>query len=249
MTEPKPAANERTHPGGLPVHSSFDRETHVHNCEITERTNEPLIVSIQTGLNPAVVIMQRTQAGGMNVYDAKWEANTPANIFGRNTVIPLLKERHLRMLQAKFFMLVFPHPGKLDKPSEVSATSQIYSALGNEFSGKILFAPTNLLHPRIAATERFFNPPPVMSLADGRRTLNICPENALLLIAALEKDYHYPVDAAGVQVSDLPARCHPAYEVATAFQYGCLIADQGETFGCSLNDIARYPSAMLPTPG
>ena len=249
MTTPKPTTSQHFHPGGLPVHSSFDHDTHVHDSEMTERTNEPLVVSIQTGLNPAVVIMQRTQAGGLNIYDARWAANTPANIFGRNTVVPLLKERHLNMLQAKFFMLVLPHPGNPNKPSDVSAASQIYSALDDRFSGKIIFAPTNLLHPRIAATERFFNPPLVMSLVDGRRTLNICPKNALPLIKALEKDYHYPVDAAGVQVSDVPAKFHPAYDVATAFQYGCLIADQGETFGCPLNDIARYPGAVPPVQG
>ena len=215
----------------VPVYASFDEKKHVHDTELTLAANKEgrLIVSIDTGLNPGLVIMEMTPIDRLNVYDAVSKFGMPANMFAEKAVLPLLKSRHkLRHHHGQFYILVTPPENRCDQSDEAAAYN-IYRKL---FGSKVKFAATNLLHPRLAASERFLN-----SLDNnGDSALRICPNNAEPLTKALSVEYHYNVEN-GVP-DDTPATSYPASSLAAAFQYGCLFADNGETFGRKIDEIA-----------
>lgn len=227
----KPLTEISTQCNQVPVHASFDRAKHVHDSELTLATNAEgrLTVSIDTGLNPGLVIMEMTPFDRLNVYDAVSEFGTPANLFAESTVIPLLKFRHkMRYHRGQFDVVVTPLENQCEQSDEAAAYN-IYRKL---FGNKVEFAATNLLHPRLAASERFL----ISTDKNGDPALRICPTNAGPLTETLATGYHYSVEN-GVP-GGTPATSYPASSLAAAFQYGCLFADNGETFGCEIDKIA-----------
>ena len=227
----KSSTKKSPQPKQVPVYASFDKKKHVHDTELTLATNREgrLIVSIDTGLNPGLVIMEMTPINRLNVYDAVSEFGMPANSFAEVAVLRLLRSRHrFRHHRGQFDILVTPPENRCDQSNEAAACN-IYRKL---FGSKVNFAATNLLHPRLAASERFLN-----SLDNnGDSALRICPNNAEPLTKALSVEYHYNVEN-GVP-DDTPPTSYPASSLAAAFQYGCLFADNGETFGREVDKIA-----------
>lgn len=241
--------DEATGKGEL-VYTSYNSSMHVYPyhdpMKMTTHINT-LIAAIETGLNPAVVVMELGNDGVLRVYDAAGKANTPANLFCRDTVIPLLYG-HGHLLDIGACELVLTPPKKKGGQCNAQAAFQIYSAI-EMFKGKVRFAPTNVLQARLAASERFLSSvhPQILSKKRSLRGekptptpgLQICHNNARLLIEAISEKYRYkPID------DDSPKKpvietAHPHSDVVTAFQYGCLFADQGETFGCPLDSVAR----------
>lgn len=215
-----------------PVHRSFDASKHVHNGELKKRASRHLIVGVETGLHPAVVVMERALSNQLMVYDAVY-GDTPAGIFAQDTVLPLLKARHQPMLLRGQFSLVVTPPERHDCDTEASAAARMYDAV-NEFREHVEYAPNNTMQGRLGASERFLRDLIPASPFETGSSLTICPVHARPLIDALSGGYHYPVDADGNQTGDLPASSHPCSDLAAAFHYGCLKADNGETFG--LND-------------
>lgn len=227
----KPSTKKSTQGNQVPVHASFDNEKHMHDTELTLATHAEgrLIVSIDTGLNPGLVIMEMTPIGRLNVYDAVSEFGAPANLFAKNIVVPLLESRHkLRHHHGKFDVIVTPPENRYEQSNEAAAYN-IYHEL---FGSKVKFAATSLLHPRLAASEHFLN-----SNDDNEDpALRICPINARPLMEALAIGYHYSVEN-GVR-SDTPATSYPASSLAAALQYGCLVADNGAIFGREIDKIS-----------
>ena len=233
------------------VYNSYEPTIHVHpqldSMKTTTRTNT-LIVAIETGLNPAVVVMDLQNDGVLRVYDAVGEANTPANLFCNGTVLPLLYRRHGYLLEMGACELVISPPNKKKAQCSARAAFQIYSAI-DMFKDKVSFAPTSVIQARLAASERFLSSvhPQIVS---GRRSLRhekptpkpglqICPYNAQLLIESISEKYRYKTTDNGSSKKPVIETVHPYSDVVTAFQYGCLVADDGDTFGCAVGDVAH----------
>lgn len=233
------------------VYTSYQPTIHVHphpdGMKTTTRTNT-LIVAIETGLNPAVVVMDLLNDGVLRVYDAVSEANTPANLFCKDTVLPLLYRRHGYLLEIGACELVITPPKKKRTECGAWAAFQIYSAI-DILKGKVRFAPTRVMQARLAASERFLSSvhPQIVSerrsLPHEKPTpepgLQICHRNAMLLIEAISEKYRYKVADEGSSKKPVIETVHPYSDVVKAFQYGCLLADNGETFGCAVDDVAR----------
>ena len=221
--------NAQSHHVGRPVHRSFDASRHVNNGELIKRANTHLIVGVETGLHPAVVVMERALRNRLMVYDAVY-GDAAAGIFAQDTVLPLLKARHQPMLLRGQFSLVVTPPERLDCDTEASVAARMYDAV-NEFRGHVKYAPNNTMQGRLGASERFLRDLISDSPFETESSLTICPVHASPLINALSGGFHYPVDSDGNQTGNIPASSHPCSDLAAAFHYGCIEADKGETFG------------------
>lgn len=235
MVLQKQSGSNGSRPSGKPVHRSFDAQKHVHCGELKNHTGTHLIVGVETGLHAAVVVATMTRR--LNVYDAAY-GDAPAGIFAQDTVLPLLKRRYPRMLSSGQFTLVVTPPDQRDCDTEASAAARMYNAL-REFRGHVEYASNNSMQGRLGASERFLSDLMPASPFETGCSLTICPVNASPLIDALSGGYHYPVDADGNQTSDDPANSHPDSDLAAAFHYACLKADNGQTFGRTGDTLAR----------
>ena len=108
-----------------------------------------------------------------------------------------------------------------------------------EFREHVKYASNNTMQGRLGAAERFLNDLGPANPFETESSLTICPVNAAPLIDALSVGYNYPVDIDGNQTSEHPANSHPDSDLAAAFHYGCLEADNGETFGRTDDTMAR----------
>jgi hypothetical protein len=69
-------------------------------------------------------------------------------------------------------------------------------------------------------------------VVDGKYGFMACNEHATSLIQALAGKYRYKINTKGAR-DEKPEKSHPWSDVADAFQYMCLHADGGETFGAA----------------
>ena len=227
---------------GKPVYASFSRTTHVHGQELVpaQNANGMLIVGVDTGLNPACVVGEMTPIGRLQIYDATWREDMPANIFARDVLKPLLVSRHPgRLLNRQFLILVDP-AGNQRSQSDASTAFDAYRAEG--FDGNVKAAASNLLNPRLMASERFIN-----SLdRQGNPALRICPVHAQPLVEAMAGKYRYKVNTLGIK-DDVPEKNHPYSDLADAFQYVCMFADAGNVLAKPTQDMAL--PVMVADPG
>ena len=218
---------------GKPVYPGFSRDLHVHGTEmqVPRDSNNTLLIGVDTGLNPAAVIGEVTPGGRLHVYDATWRADMPANIFARDVLKPLLASRHgWRLAQRNFIIFVDP-AGNQRSQSDASTAFDAYRAAG--FDGNVKAAATNLLNPRLMASERF-----ISSIdRNGKACLRVCPVHAAPLVSALGGKYRYKVNTLGDK-ADLPDKNHPHSDLADAFQYICLFADGGNVLARPTQDAA-----------
>jgi len=86
---------------------------------------------------------------------------------------------------------------------------------------------------RISAVDNYLT-----RVVDGKYGLSIDPTHGTELIQALAGKYRYKINTKGVK-DEKPDKSHPWSDVADAFQYLCLHADGGETFGGSMQEERR----------
>lgn len=207
------------------VHSAFDRNKHVSEGELTSKASGLLIVSIQTGQNPAFVTMEMNPVGRLSVYDAKFAPNTPPEKFYTEGIMPLLKKRHMEYCARGHFVLLIPHD---QNPANMANVwiSQLCVAM-DEFNETFRFIPRDMQIQGLSAADRFMRAPVGMSF-DNMPKLVICSEYACDLIDVLEKGYHYVTNDKGDHV---PGGTDKAISLAAAFHYGCLFAEHRGPLG------------------
>ena len=88
-------------------------------------------------------------------------------------------------------------------------------------------ARTNSIAARIAAVEKYLT-----RVVDGKYGFVVDAQSATSLVQALAGKYRYKINTKGAR-DEKPEKSHPWSDVADAFQYMCLHADGGETFGAS----------------
>jgi hypothetical protein len=86
-------------------------------------------------------------------------------------------------------------------------------------------AKSNAVAARIAAVEKYLT-----RIVDGKPGLVVDAVNGSPLVQALAGKYRYKINTKGAK-DEKPEKSHPWSDVADAFQYLCLHADGGETFG------------------
>jgi len=209
---------------GKPVFTSFKRDTHVAK-EALKPQGGLLIIGVDAGLTPAAVIGQVLYDGRVVVYDAVTSSGMGALRFVREKLKPLLANKFPGF---KSVIIIDPAARQRAQTDE-RTVADIYKAEG--FSVK--YARTNAVVARLSAVDKFLN-----RIVDGKSGVLMCPVGAKDLIVACAGKYRYKVNTKGV-TDESPEKSHPWSDVSDAFQYLCLHADGGETFGTNVGSEKR----------
>ena len=203
---------------GLPVFRSFDRTVHVADAPMKPMySDDPLLIGVDAGLTPAAVIGQVAYDGRLVVYDAKISDGMGALRFVREVIKPLLVNK----FPGRRSMIIIDPAAFQRAQTDERTVADIWRNEGFLVKG----AKTNSVAARIAAVDRFMT-----RVVDGKHGVVIDPEGALPLVQALAGKYRYKINTKGVR-DESPEKSHPWSDVADAFQYMCLHAYGGETFG------------------
>ena len=203
---------------GQPVFRSFDRGSHASTDELTPMYSDaPLIIGVDAGLTPAAVVGTVTHDGRLIVYDAMISDGMGALRFVRERLKPLLANKFPGRRT-----LVIIDPAAFQRvQTDERTVADIYKNEG--FVVKP--ARTNSIAARIAAVEKYLT-----RVVDGKSSFVADSTHALPLVQALAGKYRYKINTKGAR-DEKPEKSHPWSDVADAFQYMCLHADGGETFG------------------
>jgi len=204
---------------GMPVHRSFNRATHVASEEIKPLgySTQGLIIGIDAGLTPAATIGQVMYDGRVVVYNALISEGMGALRFIREKLKPLLVNKF-----PGYPTLIVIDPAAAQRAqTDETTVRDVYRAEGF----KVKFARTNALAARLSAVDKFLT-----RTVDGKAGVLLCPVGAGPLIQALNGKYRYKINTKG-ETDESPEKSHPWSDVSDSFQYLCLHADGGETFG------------------
>lgn len=211
---------------GQPVFRSFSRDQHVSKEALKPlSTSTPLIIGVDAGLTPAAVVAQVLWDGRILVYNALISEDMGALRFVREKLKPLLANKF-----AGYRSIVVIDPAAFQRAQTDERTvADIYKAEGFQVKP----SKTNAITARISAVDKYLT-----RTVDGKSGLLICPEGAASLVQALAGKYRYKVNIKGER-DESPEKSHPWSDVADAFEYACLHADGGETFGNTLQGNER----------
>lgn len=207
---------------GQPVFRAFRRDMHVSKLPLKFNpvSSQPLIVGMDTALNPAVVIGQLGFEGRLQIFDCSHAQGMGALRFTREKLKPLLANKYPG---AKVIVILDPAIRRAD--TDENTVMKIIKAQGLTVKP----ASTNRIAPRIAAVDQFLT-----RTVDGKSGLLIDP-SCDILIKALAGKYRYRIKKPGTvdeQVDeDTPEKLHPWSDIADAMQYLCLHADNGSIMG------------------
>jgi hypothetical protein len=205
---------------GQPVFRSFDRSAHSSDEELTPMfSDSPLLIGIDAGLTPAAVIGSVTHDGRLVVYDSLISDGMGALRFVRERLKPLLSNK---FPGRRAIVIIDPAAFQRVQTDE-RTVADIYKNEG--FVVKP--ARTNSIAARIAAVEKYLT-----RVVDGKYSFVVDGVGASSLVQALAGKYRYKINTKGAR-DEKPEKSHPWSDVADAFQYMCLHADGGETFGAS----------------
>ena len=211
---------------GQPVFKAFDRTAHVAKAPVKPMFVEtPLLIGIDAGLTPAAVIGQLAYDGRLIVYDAMISEDMGALRFIQEKLKPLLVNK----FPGRQAMIIIDPAAFQRVQTDERTVADIYKSEGFMLKP----ARTNAITARLAAVEKFMT-----RVVDGKYGLTIDPDDAVPLIHALAGKYRYKINTKGVK-DEKPEKSHPWSDVSDAFQYLCLHADGGETFGGSVGEVRR----------
>jgi len=203
---------------GQPVFRSFDRTVHSSDEELTPMFSDaPLLIGVDAGLTPAAVIGSVTHDGRLVVYDSLISDGMGALRFVRERLKPLLSNK---FPGRRTIVIIDPAAFQRVQTDE-RTVADIYKNEG--FVVKP--ARTNSIAARIAAVEKYLT-----RVVDGKYSFVVDGVNASSLVQALAGKYRYKINTKGAR-DEKPEKSHPWSDVSDAFQYMCLHADGGETFG------------------
>lgn len=214
---------------GMLVHPSFNVERHV-DCQdeiLDRRAHGMLIVCVQAGSKPAVVIMEMNPVARLNVYDSICERDLQPEQFSHDVVLLTLKKRHRHSLACGHFVILVPIIPGQDSPENLWGSKFCESI--PDFSVHIRHISSEWHSLGIIAADRFMQQRS-QSAFDNQSKLLICSKNAGTLVDALSNKYFYVKDSAG---NLIPEAKSDASRLATAFHYGCLFAERRGPYGAT----------------
>ena len=211
---------------GQPVFRSFDRTVHGSKEEMKPMfTESPLLIGVDAGLTPAAVIGQVAHDGRLVVYDSLISDGMGALRFIRERLKPLLANK----FPGRQTIVIIDPAAFQRAQTDERTVADIYKTEG--FMVKP--ARTNSVAARLAAVEKFLT-----YVVDGKYGFIIDIVSANSLVQALAGKYRYKINTKGAR-DEKPEKSHPWSDVADAFQYMCLHADGGETFGSLASNTQR----------
>jgi hypothetical protein len=211
---------------GLPVFRSFDRKVHCAEKQIKPLfSDNPLIIGVDAGLTPAAVVGEVAYDGRLVIYDAKISDGMGALRFVREVIKPLLVNKFPSRRA-----VVIIDPAAFQR---VQTDERTVADIWRNEGFMVKPAKTNSVAARIAAVDKYLT-----RVVEGQYGLVVDPEDASPLVQALAGKYRYKINTKGVR-DESPEKSHPWSDVADAFQYLCLHADGGETFGNSMGSEMR----------
>ena len=221
---------------GQPVFRSFDRSAHTAKDELVPMyTDSPIIIGVDAGLTPAAVVGTVAHDGRLVVYDSLISDGMGALRFVRERLKPLLANKY----PGRRAVVIIDPAAFQRVQTDERTVADIYKNEG--FS--IRPARTNSIAARIAAVETYLT-----RIVDGKYGFVICPIHATSLVQALSGKYRYKINTKGAR-DEKPEKSHPWSDVADAFQYMCLHADGGETFGVSSLNTQRKEVVRVSSSG
>jgi hypothetical protein len=221
---------------GQPVFRSFDRSAHTAKDELVPMyTDSPIIIGVDAGLTPAAVVGTVAHDGRLVVYDSLISDGMGALRFVRERLKPLLANKY----PGRRAVVIIDPAAFQRVQTDERTVADIYKNEG--FS--IRPARTNSIAARIAAVETYLT-----RIVDGKYGFVICPTHATSLVQALSGKYRYKINTKGAR-DEKPEKSHPWSDVADAFQYMCLHADGGETFGASSLNTQRKEVVRVSSSG
>ena len=203
---------------GQPVFRSFDRSVHSSQEPLTPMySDDPLLIGVDAGLTPAAVIGQVAYDGRLVIYDSLISDGMGALRFVRERLKPLLANK----FPGRRTLVIIDPAAFQRAQTDERTVADIYKNEG------FLVKParTNSIAARIAAVEKFMT-----RVVDGKYGCLIDANSANPLVQALAGKYRFRINNKGAR-EEKPEKSHPWSDVADAFQYMCLHADAGETFG------------------
>lgn len=202
---------------GQPVFRAFDRELHVAKQQLAHiAQGNGLIIGFDCGLTPAAVIAQVDYQGRLVVFESLVSEGMGALRFAREKLKPILAQRF-----PGASCVIIADPAGQQRAQTDERT--VFDVLRREgFTVKA--AKTNSITARLSSVDAYLT-----RMVDGKPAL-IIDKSASPLIQALSGKYRYKLKNNG-EVEDSPEKNHPWSDVADAFQYVCLHADGGNTFG------------------
>lgn len=221
---------------GKPVFKSFDRVTHVAKKPLVPVADAgTILIGVDAGLTPAAVIGQVSYDGRVIGYDALVSEDKGALRFIREDLKPLLANK---FAGRKFVVIIDPAAFQRVQTDE-RTVADVYKAEGF----KIKPARTNAISARISAVDNYLT-----RTVNGQAGLLLCPVGCKPLIQALAGKYRYKINTKGVK-DEKPEKSHPWSDIADGFQYLCLHADGGETFGYGMGDDEALPVVRVSAQG
>lgn len=172
--------------------SSFDREDHVAETELTPMWGRNVIIGLDVGRNPAAVIGQTDTYGRMVVLHALHTENMGIERFINEKMKPVLVER---FAQQNMFVCVDPAARNKSQIGEKSVLDAI-----RETGLNAVLASTNNIAPRLRAVEGYLN---------RRNGLLMCPVHCADLIHAMQYAYRFKRNRNTKDLDETPEKSHP----------------------------------------
>jgi len=210
---------------GQPVFRSFDRQIHVAKTTLRHVIQgNSLLIGFDCGLTPAAVIAQVDYQGRLIVFESIISDGMGALRFAREKLKPVLAQR----FPGVACTIIADPAGQQRAQTDERTVFDILRAEG--FT--VRAAKTNSIVARISAVDAYLT-----RVIDGKPAVLLDPAAQNLTIALAGK-YRYKVKNNG-EVEDSPEKTHPWSDIADAFEYVCLQADGGNTFGTNYKTAAK----------
>lgn len=202
---------------GEPVYGgSFSRSWHVAQERLKPAPGRPLVLGVDPGLNPAVVVTQLSPTGQLRVLKEFHAPNILFRQFLDAFVVP-----ELQALYPLQDMLWIMDPAGSSRTAMTADT-----ALGvlKAYGFTVFTSHTNDLPPRLRSVERWLLQASIVnsSFAEGvgHPALLVDP-SCKALIDGFEGKYRYMRDSKG-ELNPKPEKKHPVSDVHDCLQYVCL---------------------------
>jgi hypothetical protein len=197
---------------GKPVFQSFKDNIHVAPYPLDPMKGVDVLIGMDFGLQPAVVIAQLTPLGQLRILDELVSDGMGLKQFCLNQLLPLLQRRYFGMN-----IMGFGDPAGISRaPTDESTCFDILHSSEIGLTN-IISAPTNAITPRVGAVEMFLNK---MTMGDPGFILS---PTCHFIRKAMNGAYHYDKDpkGSGEEYKPMPVK-NFASHVSDALEYLCL---------------------------
>lgn len=203
---------------GKPVFQSFNDNIHVAPNVLEPIPGLDLVVGMDFGLQPAIVIGQLTHTGQLRILDEIVSDGMGLRQFCINMLLPLLQTKYFGMN-----VVGFGDPSGVSRvPTDESTCFEILHSPEIGLT-EIEPATTNAIVPRIGAVESFLN-----KMYAGEPGFILSP-NVTVLRRAMNGGYHYEKDPKGngEDYKPVPVKNFSSH-ISDALEMLCLYLDENE---------------------